>query len=187
MSVGRVARILNESAIDSATLNPVIRRQLHQHVGRRDREDLIVRVFNGRSKCTKVSGRASRARHVISIEIPPRLIVSDEDWRRQAPRLAQVVAILAARFSGRHSQLQQREKFKSSTPEAVDEFAAAAEIPFALRGYWPTLAMEARLEYIVLQRRAAQQVYESARRRYQRYRNWEKQLRHRLRKVGSQV
>lgn len=146
----------------------------------------MVRVYHGRSHCTKIGGRAWRSRGFISIVMPPRLFLCERDWELHAPRLAQVAAVLAARYSGRHALLDQR--FASTTPAAIDEFAAAAEIPFALRGgKGPMLAMEARLEFIVLERRRHEEMMNKAHGKYQRYRNWEKQLRHRLRKLGSQV
>lgn len=187
--MAHVVTILNESAIDSCTLNPVIRRQINQHAGPRvRREGLIVRVYHGRQKCTKLSGRAWLSRGHISIVIPPRLLLSAEDWRQHAPALAQVVAVLSARYAGRHAGLMQTPKFRTSTPAEIEEFAAAAEVPFVLRqGSGPMLAMEARLEFVSMERRRYEHRMEAARVKYQRYRNWEKQLRHRLRKLGSQV
>jgi hypothetical protein len=182
-----VVKILNESAIDSATLNPVIRRQVHRHVGPKLTKDgITVRVYHGRKHCKQIGGRAWRSRGFISIVIPPRLFLVARDWELHAPRFAQVVAVLAARYSGRHALLEQT--FAAATPATIDEFAAAAEVPFALRaGNGPMLAMEARLEFIVIERRRHEQTMNKARQKYQRYRNWEKQLRHRLRKLGSQV
>lgn len=179
--------ILNETAIDSSSLGPVIRRQAHHHAGLKGSDRLTVRVMHGFPKRNRVSGRAT-ARGVIII-IPPRLMLTEADWRRHAPQLAQLVAVLSARWSGRHARLAQwgSEKYSSTTPEAFELFAAAAEIPFALRPNWQTRALEAKLERVSVLRRHAKDDADRTRKRYQKFRNWEKTIRFRLRELGSTI
>ncbi len=177
-------KLLNETVIGSFTLSPVIRRQVNAHAGPGACEALIVRVHHGR-RCTQITGRAWLSRGAITIVIP--VIRTVDEWRKQAPRLAQVTAILAARFSRRHARLMLRPKFKAP-PETVVEFAVAADIPFvASMPSRRMLSLEARLEWVILERRRTQTKFEKARARYQRWRKYEKVLRFRLRRMGSQA
>lgn len=178
-------RILNETGIASATLGPVIRRQVYAHAGVRGSATLVVRVYPGR-RATVIAGRAWVSRNAIAIVIPRRLILNEQDWQAHAPRLAQVTAILAARFSKRHQKLAQRAKFQAA-PETIDEFSVAADVPYEISDQRWQLSMEARLEWVILERRRTKVILTRHKRRYQRWRALEKVLRHRLRKLGSQV